>query len=234
MKNRAKIFVGVSVLVLGAVVIAVHAYSSNDTVSIPQAELNALFQFADKNKDGSISKEEFGQYLQHLRTKPANSNAVAAGAINKTAGGEKASGGCCGGAGKSEKAGEVAGGCCGGGKSEKVDGNVAKTGKTEKANSQTDTPKVSEVPASDHATLKVGGACGMCKKRIETAAKSLEGVVAATWDTKAQILQVAFNAPQTSLDAISKAVAKVGHDTEKDKADDETYNALHGCCKYRK
>ncbi|MDR1268278.1 MAG: hypothetical protein LBK82_02025, partial [Planctomycetaceae bacterium] len=71
-------------------------------------------------------------------------------------------------------------------------------------------------------------------KRIETAAKSLEGVVAATWDTKAQILQVAFNSPQTSLDAISKAVAKVGHDTEKDKTDDETYNNLHECCKYRK
>jgi Cu(I)/Ag(I) efflux system membrane fusion protein len=86
----------------------------------------------------------------------------------------------------------------------------------------------------EHAVLKAGGLCEMCKERIENAAKSVAGVVSAAWDQKTQILQVDFNAAKTSLGEISQAVAKSGHDTDTDKADDETYNALHGCCKYRK
>ncbi|MDR1477989.1 MAG: cation transporter [Planctomycetaceae bacterium] len=213
-----------SALIFVAAAVGVYAYSSNGTSSIPSVELNALFQLADKNKDGSISKDEFEQYLLHMRTKPTNTFTAADAAVNSG----KAGGSCCG--GKAETVKESAGSCCGGGKPENTKNNVAKT---EKANSLS-TPDASEASASDHASLNVGGSCGMCKKRIETAAKSLNGVVAATWDGKTQILKVAFNSPQTSLDAVSKAVAKVGHDTEKDKADDETYNALHGCCKYRK
>jgi copper chaperone CopZ len=119
------------------------------------------------------------------------------------------------------------GGCCGG-KSETV------TEKTAKTDSPSNIPDPLETIAGNYETLKVGGTCGMCKKRIETIAQSLEGVIAATWDKETQILRVAFNSPPTSLAAISKAVAGAGHDTEKDKADDKTYNALHECCKYRK
>jgi Cu(I)/Ag(I) efflux system membrane fusion protein len=43
-----------------------------------------------------------------------------------------------------------------------------------------------------------------------------------------------FDTAKTSLEAISKAIAQVGHDTEFDKAPDDVYNALPGCCKYRK
>jgi Cu(I)/Ag(I) efflux system membrane fusion protein len=81
--------------------------------------------------------------------------------------------------------------------------------------------------------LKVQGSCGMCKTRIEKAAKGIEGVTVANWDKDAQQLHLHFDPKKTSVDAISKAVAKTGHDTEKDKADDEVYNALPGCCKYR-
>jgi Cu(I)/Ag(I) efflux system membrane fusion protein len=84
-----------------------------------------------------------------------------------------------------------------------------------------------------HGNLKVGGACGMCKTRIEKAAKSVEGVSAATWNKETQALHIHFDTDKTSLEAVSKAVAKSGHDTDKDKADSKTYDALPGCCKYR-
>jgi Cu(I)/Ag(I) efflux system membrane fusion protein len=85
-----------------------------------------------------------------------------------------------------------------------------------------------------HGTLKVQGLCGMCKTRIEKAAKGVAGVTVASWDSKAKELHLHFDSEKTSLEAISKAIAKTGHDTEKDKADDKTYKALPGCCKYRK
>ena len=73
----------------------------------------------------------------------------------------------------------------------------------------------------------------MCKERIETAAKTIAGVTTATWDQNAKQLHVNFESSKTSIDAISKAMAKVGHDTDKYKADQATYNALPDCCKYR-
>jgi Cu(I)/Ag(I) efflux system membrane fusion protein len=85
-----------------------------------------------------------------------------------------------------------------------------------------------------HGNLKVGGACGMCKTRIEKAAQSVEGVTSAAWNKETQQLHVHFDAAKTTIEAVSKAVAQSGHDTDKNKADDKTYNALPGCCKYRK
>jgi Cu(I)/Ag(I) efflux system membrane fusion protein len=85
-----------------------------------------------------------------------------------------------------------------------------------------------------HGNLKVGGACGMCKTRIEKAAKSIEGVTSAAWNKENQLLHVHYDADKTNLEAISKAVAQSGHDTDKNKADDKVYNDLPGCCKYRK
>lgn len=84
------------------------------------------------------------------------------------------------------------------------------------------------------AVLTVRGSCNMCKTRIEKTAKALSGVTSASWDLKTQKLQTAFDDKKTSLDAISKALAKAGHDTEKHRTDDKTYNALPSCCKYRK
>jgi Cu(I)/Ag(I) efflux system membrane fusion protein len=92
----------------------------------------------------------------------------------------------------------------------------------------------SEVKSHDvHATLKVGGACEMCKSRIEKAAKDVAGVSSASWDSDKKELHFHYDSAKTSVDAVSKALAKVGHDTDKDKATDEVYNALPGCCKYR-
>jgi len=81
-------------------------------------------------------------------------------------------------------------------------------------------------------TFKVSGKCDMCKTRIEKTAKK-EGATKANWDEKTAILTVTFDPAKTSVDAISKKLALVGHDTEKYKADDKVYEALPSCCHYR-
>lgn len=86
----------------------------------------------------------------------------------------------------------------------------------------------------EHAMINVQGLCEMCKERIEKAAKGVGGVSSASWEQKTKQLHLNFDASRTSVDAISKAVAKAGHDTDRYKADKATYDALPGCCKYRK
>src|SRR5690554_2045870 len=80
----------------------------------------------------------------------------------------------------------------------------------------------------------VKGACGMCETRIEKAALSVEGVIKADWDRETQKIEVVFDDEVAQLDAIHKAIAKAGHDTEKHKAKDEVYEKLPGCCKYER
>lgn len=82
--------------------------------------------------------------------------------------------------------------------------------------------------------FKVSGNCGMCEKTIETAAKSIVGVVSADWNKETKKMIVNFDTEKTNLDAVHKAIAKSGYDTDKVKADDAVYNKLHSCCKYRK
>jgi Cu(I)/Ag(I) efflux system membrane fusion protein len=97
---------------------------------------------------------------------------------------------------------------------------------------------IGSVPAQDKTkdvktTLTVQGECGMCKSRIEKAAKNVTGVSTAAWNQETKVLQLDFDSAQTDLNTISKAVAKAGHDTNKDKAGQAVYDALPACCKYR-
>jgi Cu(I)/Ag(I) efflux system membrane fusion protein len=94
--------------------------------------------------------------------------------------------------------------------------------------------KQSMTSKSEHAMINVQGLCEMCKERIEKAAKGVNGVTSASWDQKTKQLHLNFDPSKTNADAISKAVAKVGHDTDKYKADKAVYEALPDCCKYRK
>ncbi len=80
--------------------------------------------------------------------------------------------------------------------------------------------------------IKVYGNCGMCKTRIEKAAKSVQGVTKATWDSEDLMLTVTYDDTKTTTLKIEEAVAKVGHDTDDAKATDKTYNELPGCCQY--
>ena len=83
-------------------------------------------------------------------------------------------------------------------------------------------------------TFKVLGNCGMCKTRIENAAKSVNGVSKADWNEETKIVEVSFDASKVKVDDIHNAIAKVGHDTEKVKANVDVYNALPGCCQYER
>lgn len=96
------------------------------------------------------------------------------------------------------------------------------------------TANVASAPTSEHAMMSVQGLCDMCKETIETAAKSVKGVSSAFWDKDKKEVHLNFDPSQTNLNAISKAIAKAGYDTEKDKGDQAAYDALPACCKYRK
>ncbi|HRX29868.1 MAG TPA: TonB-dependent receptor [Saprospiraceae bacterium] len=81
--------------------------------------------------------------------------------------------------------------------------------------------------------IKVYGNCGMCQERIETAAKSTIGVEKAHWDSDTKILSVQYQMGLFNEQELHQNLAKVGHDTDKVKAQDEVYNGLHSCCQYR-
>jgi len=80
--------------------------------------------------------------------------------------------------------------------------------------------------------IEVKGNCGMCEKRIEKAASSVEGVSNADWNKETKKLEVTFDDSKTDLDKIEVAIAKVGHDTPHHKADDKVYEKLPACCHY--
>jgi len=80
--------------------------------------------------------------------------------------------------------------------------------------------------------FKVAGNCGMCKTRIEKAAKSVDGVTEADWNKDTKMIEVSFDAAETKIQKVHEAIANVGHDTELVKADDETYANLPSCCHY--
>ncbi|SFC72077.1 Outer membrane receptor proteins, mostly Fe transport [Parapedobacter composti] len=78
--------------------------------------------------------------------------------------------------------------------------------------------------------LTVAGNCGMCKNRIEQAAKEA-GAKSAAWDAESQQLRITITAP-TSLAGIRKNIAATGHDVDGLPADGNAYQALPGCCQY--
>ncbi|OAV69659.1 Cation efflux system protein CusB precursor [Bacteroidales bacterium Barb6XT] len=94
---------------------------------------------------------------------------------------------------------------------------------------------VAPAPAhtGDHATMTVQGLCEMCKDRIESAARAVAGVSSAKWDMETKQLHLHYDSGKTTLEAISKALAQAGHDTDRHKASAAAYDALPDCCKYR-
>jgi periplasmic mercuric ion binding protein len=79
--------------------------------------------------------------------------------------------------------------------------------------------------------INVSGNCGMCKKKIEAAAREA-GAKKADWDADSKVLTVKYDQKVTSNDAIQKKVAETGYDTEKYTATMDAYNKLHSCCQY--
>lgn len=80
-------------------------------------------------------------------------------------------------------------------------------------------------------TIPVSGNCGMCKSKIEKAAKGA-GAAEAKWNVDAKTLTVKYNSSTTNAAKIQQAVASVGYDTRDVKTTGQAYDKLHGCCKY--
>lgn len=80
-------------------------------------------------------------------------------------------------------------------------------------------------------TFKVSGNCGMCKSKIEKAAKEA-GAKSATWNAETKDLTVTYKSSSTNAAKIQEKIAGVGYDNAGAKATAEAYNKLHGCCKY--
>jgi periplasmic mercuric ion binding protein len=81
--------------------------------------------------------------------------------------------------------------------------------------------------------IKVSGECGMCKSKIEKAAKTA-GATYAEWSTDSKMLTVKLAGNGTNMAKIEQAVAGVGYDTQNVKATNDAYNNLHECCKYER
>lgn len=82
-------------------------------------------------------------------------------------------------------------------------------------------------------TIEVDGICGMCKKRIETAALKTKGVKFASWNVKTHSLNLILDERKTTVKTVQKSIAAVGHDSKGVKATEKAYNSVHPCCKYR-
>lgn len=84
-------------------------------------------------------------------------------------------------------------------------------------------------------TFAVGGGCThMCKPKIEKAAKSIKGVVSAKWNIKTQQLILVYDDGKANVQTVQKAIASLGYDAGQVRATDKVYNALPGCCKYKR
>ena len=81
------------------------------------------------------------------------------------------------------------------------------------------------------SALKVKGNCEMCKATIEKSVK-IKGVYSANWNVKTKILTISYDSTLVNLTSIDTNIANVGYDNELVKANDKTYNKLHGCCQY--
>ncbi|MBL4754522.1 MAG: metal transporter [Flavobacteriales bacterium] len=80
--------------------------------------------------------------------------------------------------------------------------------------------------------VEVRGVCGMCKERIENGAL-IKGVKYVEYNKETEKLKVIYKSKKVTEDEIHKAVAAIGHDTDKVRASDAAYGKLPDCCSYR-
>ena len=104
---------------------------------------------------------------------------------------------------------------------------------TQSVNAQSD--KTQRTIGIKTQAIKVSGTCSMDKRRIETAAYTVDGVKSAVWDEYTQVLTLKYSVfkKDAAVNA-QKKIATVGNDTEKYRADDATYLALPDCCHYQR
>ena len=82
-----------------------------------------------------------------------------------------------------------------------------------------------------HATLNVPGVCGMCKARIEKAAKA-PGLKQANWEVGTQQLTLTYDSTTFDLEAAKARILAAGHDVDGQAAPANAYQKLPVCCQY--
>ncbi len=80
-------------------------------------------------------------------------------------------------------------------------------------------------------TLKIPGVCGMCKTKIEKAAKEA-GATTAVWDKQTKVLSFSYLSSSSNTAKIEKKIAEAGYDTPGFKATEASYKELDECCQY--
>ena len=91
---------------------------------------------------------------------------------------------------------------------------------------------ISTSTQSDYS-IGVKGNCGMCKTTIEKAVKGLEFVENAEWGIQTKILDIEFSDSSIfNLEKLNIAITESGYETMSSTANQSSYDALPGCCKY--
>jgi copper chaperone CopZ len=73
--------------------------------------------------------------------------------------------------------------------------------------------------------------CEMCKNKIESYLKRVDGVTFVNVKYKQKVTQVKFLTDRTNEEVIKAAIANAGYDANEISANPETYKALPKCCK---
>ena len=91
---------------------------------------------------------------------------------------------------------------------------------------------ISTSTQSDYS-IGVKGNCGMCKTTIEKSVKGLDFVENAEWGIQTKILDVEFSDSSIfDLEKLNIAITESGYETMSSTANQSSYDALPGCCKY--
>jgi copper chaperone CopZ len=100
--------------------------------------------------------------------------------------------------------------------------------------SETSTDNVEKIVElmGTETSFGVKGNCGMCKKTIETAANSLNGVIKADWDVQTKQVSLVYDSQIIDLMSIHQAIANSGYGTELVENNMDSYENLPLCCKY--
>jgi mercuric ion binding protein len=89
-----------------------------------------------------------------------------------------------------------------------------------------------EVQKSKTITIELNSMqCDMCVETVTDAINSVEGVEKVSVDLDKKSASVTYDTDLTNKEAIEKAITSVGYDANKEPADTEAYDNLHGCCK---
>lgn len=83
----------------------------------------------------------------------------------------------------------------------------------------------------EEVKIKTSAMCGMCKERIEKNMAFEKGVTAVNLDVETKIVTISYKPSKTNVEALCKAISKIGYDANDVLADKEAYDKLPSCCK---